>query len=48
VTYSQSTDPASPHYKDFTAQYSNKAWKRLPFRPADVAADKISEIRLSN
>jgi len=48
VTYSQSTDPASPHYKDFTAQYSNKAWKRLPFRPADVAADKISEIRLTN
>jgi acyl-homoserine-lactone acylase len=48
VTYSQSTDPASPHYKDFTAQYSNKAWKRLPFRPSDVAADKISEIRLTN
>lgn len=48
VTYSQSTDPASPHFNDFTREYSNKAWKRLPFRPADVAADKISEIRLSN
>ena len=48
VTYSQSTDPASPHYNDFTREYSKKAWKRLPFREAEIVADRISEIRLSN
>lgn len=48
VTYSQSTDPASPHFNDFTKEYSAKRWKRLPFRPADVAAEKISEIHLTN
>jgi acyl-homoserine-lactone acylase len=48
VTYSQSTDPASPHYNDFTKQYSQKAWKRLPFRAADVKAAKVSEVRLKN
>lgn len=48
VTYSQSTDPASPHYNDFTRQYSQKAWKRLPFRAADVKAAKVSEVRLKN
>lgn len=47
ITYSQSTDPASPHYDDFTKEYSAKRWKRLPFRPAEIAADKISEIRLT-
>jgi len=48
VTYSQSTDPASPHYNDFTREYSNKDWKRLPFRAEDVKAEKVSEIRLKN
>lgn len=48
VTYSQSTDPASPHYNDFTKEYSKKAWKRLPFRAADIRDEKISEVRLRN
>ncbi len=48
LTYSLSTDPASPHYNDFTKQYSMKAWKRLPFRAADVKAERISEIRLKD
>lgn len=48
VTYSQSTDPASPHYNDFTREYSKKAWKRLPFREADIVAERISEMRLTN
>jgi acyl-homoserine-lactone acylase len=47
VTYSQSTDPASPHFSDFTREYSAKRWKRLPFRPDEIQADKISEIVLS-
>ena len=48
VTYSESTDPASPHYNDFTREYSKKAWKRLPFSPAEIRAERTSEIRLKN
>jgi acyl-homoserine-lactone acylase len=47
VTYSQSTDPASPHFADFTREYSAKRWKRLPFTDAEIAADQISQIRLT-
>ena len=47
VTYSQSTDPASPHFADYTREYSAKRWKRLPFKPAEIEADKISEMRLT-
>ncbi len=49
LSYSQSTDPASPHFGDQTLLYSAKRWVRLPFTPAQVAADaqgplvKISE-----
>jgi acyl-homoserine-lactone acylase len=46
VTYSQSTDPASPHYADFTREYSAKRWYRFPFRPAEIEEKKISRIRL--
>ncbi|MGH8481169.1 MAG: penicillin acylase family protein, partial [Nevskiaceae bacterium] len=48
VTYSQSTDPASPHYNDFTREYSKKAWKRLPFSAAEIRAERISEVRLKD
>ncbi|HEY1076525.1 MAG TPA: penicillin acylase family protein [Fontimonas sp.] len=47
ITYSQSTDPASPHFADYTKEYSAKRWHRFPFTAAQVAADKISEIRLT-
>jgi acyl-homoserine-lactone acylase len=40
LSYSQSTDPASPHYGDQTKEYSAKRWHRLPFTPAEIAADK--------
>lgn len=49
LSYSQSTNPASPHFGDQTLLYSAKRWVRLPFTPAEVAADaqgpavKISE-----
>lgn len=46
VTYSQSTDPASPHFNDFTRAYADKAWHRFPFTPAQVQAAKVSELRL--
>ena len=48
VTYSESTDPASPNFNNFTREYSMKNWKRLPFRPDDVTRDKISEVHLKN
>ena len=49
LSYSQSTDPASPHFGDQTLLYSAKRWVRLPFTPEAIAADggtkpnKISE-----
>lgn len=39
LSYSQSTDPASPYYADQTLLYSQKGWHRLPFHTADIAAD---------
>jgi acyl-homoserine-lactone acylase len=39
LTYSQSTDPASPHYKDLTELYSQKGWVTVPFREPDILAD---------
>jgi len=42
LSYSQSTDPASPHYADQTLRYSNKDWHRLPFSSADVRRQQRS------
>ncbi len=39
LSYSQSTDPASPHFGDQTLLYSAKRWVRLPFTAAEVKAD---------
>ncbi|PTU30377.1 penicillin acylase family protein [Stenotrophobium rhamnosiphilum] len=47
ITYSQSTDPANPHFNDFTKEYSAKRWHKFPFKAADVKADKISQITIS-
>lgn len=46
ITYSQSTDPANPHFNDFTKEYSAKRWHRFPFAEKDVQAQKVSELRL--
>ena len=46
ITYSQSTDPASPHYADFTEAYSRQQWQRFPFKADEIAAQKLSERRL--
>ena len=43
LTYSQSVDPASPHYSDMTEVYSAGGWNDMPFCPADIEAAKISE-----
>ena len=39
LSYSQSTDPASPYFADQTRAFSVKGWRRLPFTPAEIAAD---------
>jgi acyl-homoserine-lactone acylase len=39
LTYSQSTDPASPWFGDQTARFSAKNWIRYPFTDAEIAAD---------
>jgi len=47
LTYSQSTDPANPHYADFTEAYSQQRWHRFPFHPSEIAAEQVSQIILS-
>jgi len=44
---SQSTDPASPHYRDYTRAYSRKEWLRAPFTEQEVkaAAVETEELR---
>jgi len=39
LTYSQSDNPASPHYADQTRLYSQGEWIRLPFYEEDIMAD---------
>jgi len=48
LSYSQSTNPASPHYADQTRNYAAKEWYRLPFTDAEIEAAKIGEtVKLS-
>lgn len=47
LAYSQSTNPASPHYSDMTQAYSDKRWIELPFKQADVAAAAVSTLQLT-
>ncbi|MCH8545062.1 MAG: penicillin acylase family protein [Alcanivorax sp.] len=39
VTYSQSTDPASPFFRNMTEAYADKAWIRFPYADAEINAD---------
>lgn len=45
LSYSQSTNPASPHFADQTRAYAVKGWHRLPFSPADITAHAITETK---
>jgi len=48
LTYSQSTDPASPHYSDLTELYSQQGWLDVPFSDAEIRSDpELERIRLS-
>ncbi len=39
LTFSQSDDPASAHFSDYTRAYGAKQWHRVPFAEGDIAAD---------
>ena len=41
LTYSQSTDPASPHFADQTREFSKLQLHRYPYTDAEIAADAI-------
>lgn len=43
LSYSQSTNPASPFYADQTRLYSEKKWHRLPFSEEEIEAAKIGQ-----
>jgi acyl-homoserine-lactone acylase len=45
LSYSQSTDPASPHAYDQTRAYAQKRWHRLPFDKAAIRAAAIGKTR---
>ncbi len=47
VTYSQSSDPANPHFADMTALFSNYGWVNLPFAEGDIRRDpQLTVIKL--
>jgi len=48
VSYSQSTDPESPHFADMTRLFSQSGWVKMPFKEGDIRRDpNLSVIRLN-
>jgi len=43
LSYSQSTNPASPHAHDQTRAYAAKQWHRLPFSAEAIAAETLGK-----
>lgn len=43
LSYSQSTDPASPHYADQTSLYSDKQWVDMPYCEQDIVDSQQGE-----
>jgi len=41
VTYSQSTDPDSPHFSDMTQVFSDQEWVAFPYRMRDIQQDLV-------
>lgn len=39
LTFSQSDDPASRHFADYTQRYAEKQWLRVPFTESEIIAD---------
>jgi acyl-homoserine-lactone acylase len=48
LTYSESTDPANPHYADYTQAYSQKRWYRFPFHDSEIQAAAQSTVELKS
>lgn len=47
VTYSQSSDPANPHFADMTQLFSGYGWVAMPFTESDIRTDpNLTVIRL--
>jgi len=46
LTYSESTNPNSPHYADQTKLFSQKKWITIPFNQQDVAAAATETVHL--
>jgi acyl-homoserine-lactone acylase len=44
VTYSQSSDPNSPHFADQTHRFSEKDWRTIRFTEEDILADPELEV----
>ena len=44
---SQSTDPASPYFREGTRRYSEKQWYRAPYTQAEIDAGTIERLQLS-
>jgi acyl-homoserine-lactone acylase len=45
LSYSQSTNPASPHFADQTRAYAAQDWQRLPFTRAEIRAAAIGKTK---
>lgn len=43
LSYSQSTNHASPHYADQTRAYAEQKWHRLPFSDEAIEAERIGQ-----
>ena len=43
LTYSQSSNPQSPHFADMTALYSQSRWADVTFSPEEIRAAQIGE-----
>jgi acyl-homoserine-lactone acylase len=41
VTYSQSTDPDSPHFSDMTQVFSDQGWVKFPYQMGDIQENQI-------
>ena len=48
LSYSQSGNPASPHFTDQTMLYAQKRWRPIRFHPEDIAAATQSSMTISS
>jgi acyl-homoserine-lactone acylase len=48
LTYSESGDPASPHYTDQTELFAKKQWRPVLFEEPQIAADTQRDYKVTN